>query len=478
MLFSSPVFLFIFLPFVLTVYFLVRRDLRNSFLLCMSLLFYAWGEKGYVLIMLFSMGINFVFGLVLERFSLDEPGKRKAALALAVLLNIGLLGYFKYANFLVSSISFGAMRIDPVHLPIGISFFTFHALSYVIDVYRRKVPAQKNPFDMALYISFFPQLIAGPIIRYHDIAGQIFERKETLAKMTSGIRRFIVGLGKKVLIANTLGAVADQIFSLTADRLTPGLSWLGIFCYTLQIYYDFSGYSDMAIGLARMFGFEFMENFRYPYISQSIREFWKRWHISLSTWFRDYLYIPLGGSRGTPIRTHVNLITVFFLCGLWHGASWTFVFWGLWHGCFLVLERLRFGRWLASLWTPVRHLYALCVIMAGWVFFRSPDLGYAFAYLQALAGLAKGDGVEVFVGMYLNREVLIALGLGILFSAPIYPYVGRWRSTALNWSEGIVSGCAGKTLSVIHAGSLFSIFILCAMKLASGTYNPFIYFRF
>jgi alginate O-acetyltransferase complex protein AlgI len=478
MSFSSPIFLFLFLPFVLTVYFLIRRELRNSFLLCMSLLFYAWGEKGYVLIMLFSMGISFVFGLVLERFSLDEPGKRKAALALAVLLNISLLFYFKYVNFLVSSLSFGAIRVDPIHLPNGISFFTFHALSYVIDVYRRDVPAQRNPFDIALYISIFPKLIAGPIIRYHDIAGQIFQRKETLVKMTSGIQRFIVGLGKKVLIANTLGAIADQMFSLPTDRLTMGLSWLGIICYTLQIYYDFSGYSDMAIGLGRMFGFEFMENFQYPYISQSIREFWRRWHISLSTWFRDYLYIPLGGNRGTPLRTHVNLLIVFFLCGLWHGANWTFVFWGLWHGCFLVLERLRFGRWLTSLWTPLRHLYALCVIMTGWVFFRSQDLSYAFSYLQALAGLAKGDGMEIFVGMYLNREVLIALGLGILFSAPVYPSVGRWRSAVLNWSEGVVSGCTGKTLSLIHAGSLFGIFILCAMKLASGTYNPFIYFRF
>lgn len=478
MLFSSPLFLFIFLPVVLTVYFLLRKDLRNSFLLCMSLLFYAWGEKSYVLIMLFSMGINFVFGLVLDRFSQDEAGKSKAALAIAVFLNLGLLGYFKYANFLVSSISLGVIRIDPIHLPSGISFFTFHSLSYVIDVYRRKVSAQKNPFDMALYISFFPQLIAGPIIRYHDIAGQIFQRKETLAQMTIGIQRFIIGLGKKMLVANTLGAVADQIFSLPPNRLTMGLSWLGILCYTLQIYYDFSGYSDMAIGLGRMFGFEFMENFQYPYISKSIREFWRRWHISLSTWFRDYLYIPLGGNRATPLRTHINLIIVFFLCGLWHGASWVFIFWGLWHGCFLVLERLRFGRWLASLWTPFRHLYVLCVIMTGWVFFRSQDLNYAFSYMQALAGFGQGDGVEFFVGMYLNREVLLVLVIGILFSAPISLYVSRMRNSVVTRGGGIVSKCTVKTFSMIHAGSLLGIFVLCAMKLASGTYNPFIYFRF
>lgn len=444
----------------------------------MSLLFYAWGEKGYVMIMLFSILINFLFGLVLERFSSDESEKRKATLALAVLFNIGLLCYFKYAVFLVNSISFGIIQIDPIHLPIGISFFTFQALSYVIDVYRREVTVQKNPFNVGLYISFFPQLIAGPIIRYHDVASQILRRTITPAKMASGIRRFIIGLGKKVLIANTMAIVTDQIFSLTPDQFTRGLAWLGILCYTLQIYFDFSGYSDMAIGLGRMFGFEFIENFRYPYTSQSIREFWRRWHISLSTWFRDYLYIPLGGNRKTSLKTYVNLIIVFFLCGLWHGASWTFVVWGLWHGFFLIMERLRFGNLLASLWTPFRHTYALIVIMTGWVFFRSQDMGYAFAYLQALAGFAKGDGVEIFVAMYLNREVLIALGLGILFSAPIYPSIGRMRSLILNRNAGLFHNCLNQVSSLIHGASLLGIFVLCAMKLASGTYNPFIYFRF
>jgi alginate O-acetyltransferase complex protein AlgI len=378
----------------------------------------------------------------------------------------------------VNSISFGILRIDPIHLPIGISFFTFIALSYVIDVYRREVTVQKNPFSVGLYISFFPYLLAGPIIRYHDVADQILRRTVTSAKMASGIRRFIVGLGKKVLVANTLAAVADKIFSLNADQFTPGLAWLGILCYTLQIYFDFSGYSDMAIGLGRIFGFEFMENFRYPYISKSIREFWRRWHISLSKWLRDYLYIPLGGNRKTSQKTYINLIIVFFLCGLWHGASWTFIVWGLWHGCFMVMERLRFGNLLASLWTPLRHTYALLVIMVGWVFFRSQDLGYALSYLQALSGFAKGDGVEIFVAMYLNREVLIALGLGILFSAPIYPYIGRLRSRILNMNAGLFRHCLNQSSSLIHGAALLGILVLCAMKLASGTYNPFIYFRF
>ena len=328
MSFSSPIFLFLFLPSVLVLHFLIPKDWRNGFLLCISLLFYTWGAKSIILIMLFLIGFNYLFGIILERYSSDEQGKRRIVLFLAVLINVGLLCYFKYTNFLVNTIIFGEQRINPIHLPIGISFFTFQALSYVIDVYRRDMPAQKNPTRLALYISFFPELLAGPILRYRAMAGQIARRSIDLSGFAAGVRRFIVGLGKKVLIANTLATVADRIFSLAPAQFTPGLAWLGILCYTLQIYFDFSGYSDMAIGLGRMFGFEFMENFNYPYMSRSIKDFWRRWHISLSTWFRDYLYIPLGGNRGTPFRTHINLIIVFLLCGLWHGANWTFLVWG------------------------------------------------------------------------------------------------------------------------------------------------------
>ena len=478
MSFSSPIFLFLFLPSVLVLHFLIPKDWRNGFLLCISLLFYTWGAKSIILIMLFLIGFNYLFGIILERYSSDEQGKRRIVLFLAVLINVGLLCYFKYTNFLVNTIIFGEQRINPIHLPIGISFFTFQALSYVIDVYRRDMPAQKNPTRLALYISFFPELLAGPILRYRAMAGQIARRSIDLSGFAAGVRRFIVGLGKKVLIANTLATVADRIFSLAPAQFTPGLAWLGIFCYTLQIYFDFSGYSDMAIGLGRMFGFEFMENFNYPYMSRSIKDFWRRWHISLSTWFRDYLYIPLGGNRGTPFRTHINLIIVFLLCGLWHGANWTFLVWGLWHGCFLVLERRRFGNFLDSLWAPFRHAYALLVVMTGWVFFRAPDLAYALAYLQAMAGFAKGDGVEIFVAMYLNKDVLIALGLGILFSAPVYTSVGRWIERVLIGSAGLITRCLGQAVSMVHVVSLIGVFVLCAMKLASGTYNPFIYFRF
>ena len=478
MLFSSPIFLFLFLPAFIVLHFLIPRRWRNGLLLCISLMLYAWGEKSMVLIMLSSIVFNYIFGLILERYSFEQQEKRRVVLILAVLFNVVLLCYFKYTTFLVNTVIFGELRIDPIHLPIGISFFTFQALSYIIDVYRRDMPVQKNPVHLALYISFFPELLAGPILRYRTMAGQIARRSSNLAGFAAGVRRFIVGLSKKVLIANTLAGVADQIFSLTPALLTPGLAWLGILCYTLQIYFDFSGYSDMAIGLGKMFGFEFMENFNYPYISRSIKEFWRRWHISLSTWFRDYLYIPLGGNRGTPFRTHFNLVLVFLLCGFWHGANWTFVVWGLWHGCFLVWERTRFGNLLASLWAPFRHAYTLIVVMIGWVLFRSPDLGHALEYLQAMAGFATGDGVKAFVAMYLSRDILIALGLGILFSAPVYAGTGNWIERVLMGSAKWVPRCLGQTVSLVHVVSLIGIFVLCAVKLASGTYNPFIYFRF
>lgn len=479
MLFSSPIFLFLFLPAVLALHFIIRRDWRNGFLLFVSLLFYAWGEKGFVLIILGSIGCNYLFGIVLGRYASDDghQNKRKIAFSLAILFNVGLLCYFKYLNFIVNTVIFGEIRILPIHLPIGISFFTFQALSYIIDVYRRQMPVQKNPINLGLYISFFPELLAGPILRYSAMAGQIAGRSIDLAGFSTGVQRFIVGLGKKVLIANTLAAVADQIFALKPDQLTVGLAWLGILCYTLQIYFDFSGYSDMAIGLGRMFGFEFMENFNYPYISRSIREFWRRWHISLSTWFRDYLYIPLGGSRGTPLRTYINLLLVFLLCGLWHGANWTFVIWGLWHGCFLALERMRFGRILSSLGL-LRHAYAIMVIMIGWVLFRSADLTYAVKYLMAMGGFAKGDGVEFFTAMFLNYEVLAVLWLGIIFSAPVYLRIEEWGRRMVRGSVAPALRFFGQAVSLVHVFSLIGILALCMMKLASGTYNPFVYFQF
>ncbi|HUO53445.1 MAG TPA: MBOAT family O-acyltransferase, partial [Rhodoblastus sp.] len=333
MVFSSPIFVFLFLPLTGVFYFLAPRPARNAVLLAASLVFYAWGEQFFVFVMLASIAMNWLFGLLLERYR--KPAAGHALMAGAVVGNIGLLGFYKYSGFFVQQFNsltaiggWPALQFNAPHLPLGISFFTFHALSYVIDIYRRDAKAQGNPVDFALYLAFFPQLVAGPIVRYHDICDQLTGRKERFDLAVSGAERALAGFGKKMLLANPLGEVADRIFALPPDQLGAGAAWLGIAAYSLQIYLDFSAYSDMAIGLARIFGFNFLENFNYPYVSRSIQEFWRRWHISLSNWFRDYLYIPLGGNRVAEWRVWVNLVIVFLVCGLWHGANWTFIVWG------------------------------------------------------------------------------------------------------------------------------------------------------
>ncbi len=485
MIFCSPVFLFLFLPLVLGLYFFLRPDLRNLVLLTASLIFYLWGEKIFVLVLLGSITANYWLGWWIDR----TQGRWFAhlAIAVAVLVNLGLLGTFKYANFFVDNLNLllaqlhlEPVKLDPVHLPLGISFFTFHALSYVIDVYRREVPALRNPVNFALYISFFPQSIAGPIVRYNDVAGQLVRRVVTLEGFAEGVRRFILGLAKKMMIANIVAVPADAIFGLPNGELTAGLAWLGVACYTLQIYFDFSGYSDMAIGLARLFGFQFRENFQYPYIARSITEFWRRWHISLSTWYRDYLYIPLGGNRAGTGRTYFNLVLVFFLCGLWHGASWTFILWGLFHGAFLVVERIGVGRLLERTWAPVRHLYTLVVVMVGWVFFRAATFEQAFAFLGAMAGFGPGAGMQYYPALYLNPEVTAALIAGIVGSMPVLPLLARLR-------EGLAASALGRgslglvlepVLAFVPVVALGLLLLVSGMLLAGGTYNPFIYFRF
>jgi alginate O-acetyltransferase complex protein AlgI len=474
--FSSPIFLFIFLPLVLAGYFVTRGRLRNLWLLGMSLVFYGWGEPRFVAIMLASIAANFGFGIWLDRVR-GRPGAR-FLLAIAIALNLGLLVLYKYAAFLAGNanaaltlIGASPMQLPAFALPLGISFYTFHALSYLVDVSRRAADGQRDPAAMGLYIVFFPQLIAGPIIRYRDIADQLVHRIVTREIFARGVQRFIIGLGKKMLIANTVAVPADAIFALPTSELTWGLAWLGIVCYTLQIYFDFSGYSDMAIGLALLFGFRFPENFNYPYIARSMTEFWRRWHISLSTWFRDYVYVPLGGNRRGPARTYLNLWLVFFLCGLWHGAAWTFVAWGLYHGSFLVLERLGLGRWLEGLWSPARHAYTMLAVMVGWVFFRAESLRQAGGYLSAMAGFASGSGLEQHVGLQLNAIVALALAAGALGSAPLLPRLARWRSDI----------ATVKTRVLVEAGRLAGLavlFVASAMLMAAGTYNPFIYFRF
>jgi alginate O-acetyltransferase complex protein AlgI len=483
MVFSSPLFLYLFLPVVLILYFGLGKKLRNLVLLIASLFFYTWGEQEYALIILISISLNHIFGVLLAGFHNNQ--KRKLVLALAVIVNIGLLAYFKYANFFVDNLNallalwqLPLINLPPVHLPLGISFFTFHALSYLIDVYRHEVQAQKNPLLTTLYISLFPQLVAGPIIRYHDVASQLTTRLVNREGFATGIRRFIMGLGKKMLIANVVAIPADQIFALSPAQLTPGLAWLGVICYTLQIYFDFSGYSDMAIGLGLMFGFRFLENFNYPYIWQSIQEFWRRWHISLSNWFRDYLYIPLGGNRCSPGRVYFNLIVVFFLCGLWHGASWTFAIWGLYHGVFLVIERLGFGQWLTRRWQPARHLYVVLVVMIGWVLFRAETITGALAIMGAMAGFSQGTGLEYNVALYLNAELALALVAGIIGSTPWINYLGRWYEQLTTTYPHKVTLLVEGSFSFISIAVLILIFLASAMQLAAGTHNPFIYFRF
>jgi alginate O-acetyltransferase complex protein AlgI len=476
MVFSSPLFIFLFLPLVITIYYTIRKELRNIFLLIASLLFYAWGEPLYVFLMIVSILMNYAFGMIIENYR-KERMVCKSTLIIGVVANIGLLGFFKYANFFVSNLNglanmFGMKGIThwtPIPLPIGISFFTFQALSYVIDVYRRETEVQKSPLDLGLYVALFPQLIAGPIVRYHDIAKEIYSRQASIDEAAAGIKRFIIGFGKKIIIANTLGQVADNIFSIPQGNLNIGVAWLGIICYTLQIYYDFSGYSDMAIGLGKLFGFTFLENFNYPYISKSIKEFWTRWHISLSTWFRDYLYIPLGGSRCSPVRTYMNQIIVFLLSGLWHGASWNFVIWGAYHGLFLTIERAGFGKVLDRIWKPLRHTYAILVVVIGWVFFRSENLSYSLSYIKAMFGLFNYTTNEYYLAQYLNNKVLLILLLGIVLSTPIFGVLDR---SFKNLRE------SNNAFNYVEYSIIFIVFILSLMSLASSTYNPFIYFRF
>jgi alginate O-acetyltransferase complex protein AlgI len=483
--FSTTVFLFLFLPLLLLLHFLSPRRLRNPLLLAASLLFYLWGEKGYILVLLASIALNYLLGLWLER--LQTPRRRRGALILAVAVNLGLLAFFKYAVFAVENINDARValhlvpfRLPRVHLPLGISFFTFHALSYVLDVYRREVRALKNPINFALYISFFPQSIAGPIVRYSDLANQLARRTISREDFAEGVRRFVFGLSKKMLIANTLAAPADAIFALPAEALSPVLAWLGIVCYTLQIYFDFSGYSDMAIGLARMFGFTFKENFHYPYVSRSITEFWRRWHISLSSWFRDYLYIPLGGNRRGTIRTYFNLLTVFFLCGLWHGASWAFVGWGLYHGVFLVLERGRWGRLLDKTPVPLRMTYALLAVMVGWVFFRAATFTQALSFLATMSGCGANAASIYSPAVYLPTDVVLALLAGIVASTPLLPWLQGLQARPLDAAlkrprlASLLQGLFAAATVAAQAAMLLA----SASLLAAGTHNPFIYFRF
>ena len=461
------VFLWCFLPVDLLGCFLLQTKFRNGFLLAASLVFYAWGEPGYIWLMLISVAVNYLFGLLVDR---TDGVRQKFLLALDVVANLWLLGYFKYANFFVDTvnqISPGAIRgFGQIALPIGISFYTFQAMSYVIDVYRRDCRVQKNPVTLGLYITCFPQLIAGPIVKYHDVALQLENRTCSMMDFSCGIRRFVYGLAKKVLIANPLGAVADAVFRIPSGNLGTGIAWLGAICYTLQIYYDFSGYSDMAIGLGRMFGFRFPENFNYPYLTCSIKEFWTRWHISLSTWFKEYLYIPLGGNRCGSGRTYLNLIIVFLATGIWHGAAWTFLFWGLYHGTFILLERIFLKKYLDRPgWAACAHLYAMLAVIGGWVFFRAETLAQGVQYLRVMFIPAASP---YRIGIFLNPVVWCALIGGVLFCGILQRLCPRLK-TVLTDESRIYSW---------EYVLMPALLVLCVISLVANTYNPFIYFRF
>jgi alginate O-acetyltransferase complex protein AlgI len=475
MVFSSLVFLFLFLPIVLIVYYLLNKPYRNFFLLLASLFFYAWGEPRLIIVMLVSIAINYFSGIGVHEAKKKNIGLAKIVLGTAIAINLSLLIYFKYYNFILHNFQnaglFGSIPNDAILLPIGISFFTFHSISYLVDIYRNDAEVQQNVFNLGLYISLFPQLVAGPILRYHDVSPQIEERIFTSNKFYAGALRFIRGLGKKVIIANTCALIADKAFALPAGDIPTLVAWLGIICYTLQIYFDFSGYSDMAIGLGKMFGFEFLENFNYPYISRSIQEFWRRWHISLSTWFRDYLYIPLGGSKEGKVATYRNLLIVFFVTGLWHGASWNFIIWGFLHGLFLVAERLGFSKILARAPVAFTHVYTLLVVIVGWVFFRADNLTYALLYLESMIGLTTGDDYSPLI--YVNNYVIFIILLGIIFSTPARQKLHTAATTLMEkWKAS-----AWKYDCITCLASLL-LFLLCVVELAQNSYNPFIYFRF
>ncbi len=471
MVFSSFVFLFVFLPAVLILYYVCPRRLRNVLLLLFSLFFYAWGEPRYVWIMLFSTVFDYTNGRLIEYFKNHEnPGKAKIVLIIDICGNLGILGFFKYTDFVLGtlrSVTGADIRLLSIALPIGISFYTFQTMSYTIDVYRGVVPAQKNILDFGTYVCLFPQLIAGPIVQYKTIGEELKSRRVTLQGFAHGAFRFTVGLAKKVLLANQIGSLFETISGSSA--LSAVSAWLGALAYSFQIYFDFSGYSDMAIGLGEMFGFHFLENFNYPYISKSITEFWRRWHISLSSWFREYVYIPLGGNKKGVKRQIFNLLIVWMLTGLWHGASWNFVLWGAYYGVLLIFEKLFLLKWLEKLPGWVGHVYSMLLVVIGWTIFAMTDFAQLGSYLKAMAGI----GVPL-----VNSDALYYLSTnGALFVILVLCSM-NWKEI---WKKSSLSERWKKASSAAEIARPFIMVVLLAVSfsfLVGDSYNPFLYFRF
>ncbi len=468
MVFSSMIFLCVFLPVILVIYFALPKQSRNLWLLLASLFFYAWGEPRYILIMLFSTVFDYFNGRVIEYATLK--GKRdtlgRAVLVLSIAGNLGILCFFKYTDFVLGTVNrlagtqFGLLQLA---LPIGISFYTFQTMSYTIDVYRGEIPAQHNIISFGMYVCLFPQLIAGPIVRYKDVQKEIDARKTTISGAVHGLQRFLIGLAKKVLLANQIGALWDEIKGLGGSDMSMSLAWLGAVAFTFQIYFDFSGYSDMAIGLGEMFGFHFPENFDHPYESKSITEFWRRWHMTLGTWFREYLYIPLGGNRKGVVRQIFNLLVVWFLTGLWHGAGWNFILWGLYYFVLLVLEKFVLRRLLERLPDVIRHLYTLFFVVVGWVIFACDDLGLLGSYLKAMFGIGVPGGNALALYEWDVQAPFLAI---LLIAATTIPARIAKQLTREDQRSPL--------LMVYTVGLL----VLSLAFLVSGSYNPFLYFRF
>ena len=466
MVFSSFTFLFVFLPVTLLCYYLFKnRTIKNIILLLFSLLFYAWGEPIYILLMMLSIIINYYLAIKIDK----APKHKKKLLIIDILINIGIITFFKYGNFIIQNINtltnLNIPKID-IPLPIGISFYTFQVLSYVIDVYKKNAPLQKNIINLGMYITLFPQLIAGPIVRYTTISEQILNRKETLTDFISGTKRFIIGLGKKIIIANQLALIADTIYHGNLISTGTLMLWIAAISYTLQIYFDFSGYSDMAIGLGKMFGFKFLENFNYPYIAKNITDFWRKWHISLSTWFRDYVYIPLGGNRVSKLKWLRNILIVWILTGLWHGASWNFVIWGLYYGIILIIEKIFLNKLTTKFPNILQHLYALIFVIIGWTIFRLENMTKVFISLQGMFIYRPSNLINDFIldnNIFTNLPYIL---LGLLGATPIIP-----KTANIIKNKEIL-------YKFITNTSIIIIFIICIIFLEKSTYNPFIYFRF
>lgn len=465
LVFSSLLFLFLYLPVVLLIYYITPRKFRNLLLFIVNLIFYGWGEPVYVVLMIFSTAVDYTCGYFIAKYRETDKKKAKGFVLASVIINLSLLGFFKYAGFICDTLNFLPFLNIPsfqIPLPIGISFYTFQTMSYSIDVYRGDAPMQKNIITFGTYVSLFPQLIAGPIVRYKDVAYQLDHRKETLDDFTKGVKLFCVGLAKKVLIANQMGALWDSILATGQDNGWLG-SWAGIIAYSFQIYFDFSGYSDMACGLGNMFGFEFLKNFNYPYISKSITEFWRRWHISLGTWFREYVYIPLGGNRKGIKRQIINLLIVWFLTGFWHGASFNFIFWGLYFGIILILEKFVLKKVLDKLPSFVLHIYSLIIIVFGWVIFYFTDLNQMGEFIVSMfsfGGIAFSHDALSIVISYLPLLIVACVASTPLF-AKLYAKV---QNKKFMWIFETLF-CVG-------------VLLLCTASLVNQSYNPFLYFRF